>query len=204
VWHELLKDARLYEQLLQFDADLAKQVQAQGCECGGRLHSAKYPRKPRGVPDDVQGYDQRFSFCCDQDGCRCRVTPPSVRFLGRRIYLGAVVVLVSAMTQGLTAWRATKLQQLVGADRRTLVRWRNWWRQRFPATALWRHSRARFMPPVAEHRLPASLLERLAGQLRARLQRLLELLLPLTTCSCLARVGLGPQSTLAAGSEGSM
>jgi hypothetical protein len=41
-----------------------------------------------------------LSLCCSRDGCRRRMTPPSVRFLGRRVYLGAVLVLVSAMQQG--------------------------------------------------------------------------------------------------------
>jgi hypothetical protein len=40
--------------------------------------------------------NHRFSFCCDRDGCRNRATPPSVRFLGRKVYLGAVVMLISA------------------------------------------------------------------------------------------------------------
>jgi hypothetical protein len=34
-----------------------------------------------------------------------------VRYLGRRVYLGAVVVLVSAMIGGLTATRAARLRQ---------------------------------------------------------------------------------------------
>ncbi len=197
--HGLLSDARLYEQLLRFDEDLAEQARARGCDCGGRLHSAKFPRKPRGGPDDLEGYDKRLSYCCDQDGCRRRVTPPSLRFLGRRVYLGAVVVLVSAMTEGVTPRRAAKLRQLVGVDRRTLGRWRRWWRELFPSTRLWRNQRAWFMPPVAEDGLPATLLERFAGQLREQLLRVLELLLPLTTCSCLARVAISPQSTLADG-----
>jgi hypothetical protein len=199
--HELLGDARLYALLLAFDEDLAEQARAEGCECGGRLHSAKYPRKPRGGPDNLKGYDKRFSFCCDQEGCRCRVTPPSLRFLGRRVYLGAVVVLVSAMTQGVTARRAAKLRKLVGVDRRTLERWRRWWREAFPSTPLWRAKRARFMQPVAEDELPASLLKRCGKTLRKQLLRVLKLLLPLTTTSSLARVVLGPQRTLAAGRD---
>lgn len=197
--HALLGDARLYEQLLRFDEDLAEQARATACRCGGRLHSAKYPRKPRGGPDDLEGYDRRFSFCCDQDGCRCRVTPPSLRFLGRRVYLGAVVVLVSAMTQGLTPRRAAKLRQLVGVDRRTLERWRHWWRELFPTSPLWRETRGRLMPPVAEDGLPASLLERFDGALGEQLLRVLELLLPLTTSSCWGRVAIDPQRTLADG-----
>ena len=196
--HELLGDARLYEQLLRFDTDLAERVRATACPCGGRLHSARFPRKPRGSPIGLDGYDYRFSFCCDREGCRARVTPPSLRFLGRRVYLGAVVVLVSAMMHGLTAWRVAKLCRLLGVDRRTLERWRRWWQEEFPTTPLWRDAKARFMPPVAEAELPAVLLDRFDGARRAQLVRVLKLLLPLTTSSRSARVALDPQRTLAA------
>jgi hypothetical protein len=32
-----------------------------------------------------KGYGQRFSFCCAVGGCRKRTTPPSLRFLGRKV-----------------------------------------------------------------------------------------------------------------------
>ncbi len=199
--HALLGDARLYEQLLRFDEDLAERVRAGGCPCGGRLHSARYPRKPRGGPVDLTGYDHRMSFCCDREGCRKRMTPPSLRFLGRRVYLGAVVVLVSAMMRGLTSWRVAKLCALVGADRRTLERWRRWWREAFPRTALWTDARARFMPLVTEAELPASLLERFEDERRVQLIGVLKLLLPLTTSSWSSRVAQDPQRMLAAGPD---
>ena len=68
------------------DKDLAATTKKQGCSCGGRLHCANYPRKPRGGCENLpQSYDYRLSFCCDRDGCRKRTTPPSVRFLGRKV-----------------------------------------------------------------------------------------------------------------------
>ena len=48
------------------------------------------------------------------------MTPPSVRFLGRKVYLAAVVILVSAMQQGPSAWRVHELSELFGADRITV------------------------------------------------------------------------------------
>jgi hypothetical protein len=36
------------------------------------------------------------------DGCRSRTTPPSLRFLGRKVYLATIVVLVSMMQYGVT------------------------------------------------------------------------------------------------------
>lgn len=196
--YALLGDARLYEQLLHFDEDLAARVRAGGCRCGGRLHSAKFPRKPRGCPVDLKGYDYRLSFCCEREGCRSRMTPPSLRFLGRRVYLGAVVVLVSAMMRGLTSWRVAKLCRLLGVDRRTLERWRRWWQEVFPSTPLWRDARSRFMPPVTEAELPASLLEGFEEERRTQLVGVLKLLLPLTTSSWSSMVVADPQRMLAA------
>jgi hypothetical protein len=109
------------------------------------------------------------------------MTPPSVRYLGRRVYLGAVVVLVTAMIGGITAARAARLREWFGVTVRTLTRWRVWWRETFVASAFWRGAHGRFMPPVAIERLPASLLERFVGDERTRLLSALAFLAPLTT-----------------------
>jgi hypothetical protein len=121
--------------LLSVDKDLAECVREEGCSCGGRLHRANYPRAPRGglvhLPEE---YRCRFSFCCDRDGCRKRVTPPSVRFLGRKVYLAAVVVLISAMRQGPTPRRVRELTGLFGVDKATVARWQAFWRDYVPQT----------------------------------------------------------------------
>ena len=67
--------------------------------CGGPLHRGDYPRKPRGglSPSAAEAFGRRFSLCCGREGCRRRATPPSVRFLGRRVYVGAVVIVASAI-----------------------------------------------------------------------------------------------------------
>ena len=102
LYRALLADARFHKLLLAFDSDLAAAARAAGCaRCGGVLHSAKFRRKPRGSPAGLgEACDQRLSFCCAVDLCRKRATPPSFRFLGRKAWLGAVVVLVCAMRQG--------------------------------------------------------------------------------------------------------
>jgi hypothetical protein len=183
VCHALLRDANLYDQLLTFDHDLAAEARAAGCGfCSGSLHSARYPRKPRGGLEDLgPEYATRLSFCCAVDGCRRRTTPPSVRYLGRRVYLGAVVVLVTAMTGGITATRAARLREWLGVSVRTLTRWRVWWRETFVASPFWRGTQGRFMPPVVIAALPASLLERFAGDERTRLLHALGFLAPVTT-----------------------
>lgn len=182
--HRFLVSARLYRFLLRIDEERAEEVRVGGCECGGRLHQANYLRKPRGGPDDLtREHRQRLSYCCEKDGCRKRATPPSVRFLGRRVYLGAVVTLIAALAQGATAARLAKLVALVGdVSERTVTRWRSWWREAFPTTELWREQRARFAPAVVTERLPASLIERFDGKgIRTRLIGALRFLSPLTT-----------------------
>ena len=189
MYHKILRDASLFDVLFKIDLDLAASTRAGGCAaCGGRPHSARFPRKPRGGPGDLAPeYQWRLSFCCAADGCRQRATPASVRFLGRRVYLGAVVVLVTAMTHGVTPRRAAELRELLGVKRRTLERWRSWWCGVFVTSPFWRSMRERFMPPLAVGALPGSLLERFGGEAATTVTRALQFLAPITTSS--PRVG---------------
>ena len=125
----------------------------------------------------------RLSFCCARDGCRKRVTPPSVRFLGRKVYLGAVVILVSAMRQGPTPRRVRELTKLFDADRRTIYRWRDFWNERFPKTTFWKLARARLVPVFEIVDFPRSLLEAFvrAGDDRDGWEKLLRFLSPIST-----------------------
>ena len=110
--HDFLSDATFWQNLSRLDQLAAEQVREQGCaHCGARLHSACYPRKPRGVSRSVLGeqYECRLSYCCAREGCRKRCTPPSVRFLGRKVYLGVVITLICAFEQGLTPRRRARL-----------------------------------------------------------------------------------------------
>jgi hypothetical protein len=91
--HHPLLDASVFRLLLDVDRDLAAEARAGGCACGGPLHAARYRRKPRGGPRGELSaeYSWRESFCCAREECRKPTTPPSVRFLGRRVYVAAVV-----------------------------------------------------------------------------------------------------------------
>jgi hypothetical protein len=181
---KLFGDAEFYHVVARLDDDLAEATRrGRCCKCGGVLHSAIYPRKPRGGPADLPAsYRERASFCCAVDGCRKRATPPSVRFLGRRVYLGAVVVLASAMQHGVNAVRARRLKELFGVSRQTLARWRGWWLESFPASRFWQSLRGRVMPAVDEGALPRSLLEHLEHAAHGNPMRtLLELLRPIST-----------------------
>jgi hypothetical protein len=180
----LLEDPGLYVLQLKVDEELATQAREAGCGlCRGRLDAANYPRKPRGVAQLPAGYDTRFSFCCAKDGCRRRTTPASMRFLGRKVYLGAVVVLASAMRHGITPVRAARLHKLLGVSLRTLARWRDWWRTAFAQSPFWKKTRALLARPVGEQTLPLSLLDCFSGDEQSRLVSLLRLLLPITTSS---------------------
>jgi hypothetical protein len=90
------------------------------------------------------------------------------------------VVLAGVMMQGPAPWRVSRLGELLGVSRRTLVRWRAWWRETFPATALFRELRGRLRGPVGEGGLPGGLLDRFRGDAAARLVALLRLLCPLS------------------------
>jgi hypothetical protein len=179
----LLADARLPALLLKFDVDLAAGVREAGCgECGGRLDSARYPRKPRGALCPLPSeYASRLSYCCAVEGCRARHTPPSLRFLGRRVYLGAVVVLATAMQQGATPTRAKRLRELIGVSDQTLARWRKWWQATFVQSAFWKGAKAAFSPPADESGFPLSLLERFGPDEEVRLIALLRFIRELST-----------------------
>jgi len=177
----ILRDKRVYELLEKVDRDLALKAQAGGCEhCGGALHRGDYPRKPRGGP----GWEKRYSFCCSMEDCRKRKTPASVRFLGRKVYIGVVVVLVSAMMQGLSEGRMRPLRQALGIDRRTLVHWREWWMRTFVRGIFWRAERGRFRRPIIEGKMPLGLVECFGLERGEGLMRLMRFLLPITTSSC--------------------
>jgi len=172
---KLLNDAELFKLLLMVDTDLAQQAHANGCACcGAKLHRGNYPRLPRGGPVG----DWRYSFCCSK--CRKRNTPPSVRFLGRKVYVGVVVVLVSAMMLGLNPPRVTQLRRELKVDERTLRRWRVWWQETFVQSPFWKAARARFMPTLIEAHMPLCLVAAFGCNASAEVVRLVQFLSPIT------------------------
>lgn len=182
MYRDLLADASFHERLCNFDEELGAATRAEGCLiCRGVLHLARYRRKPRGrSADRRREVEWRISFCCAVRDCRKRRTPASLQFLGPRLYLAAVVVLVTALRHGMTVARIQKLTELAGLDRRTIERWQVWWRTVVPATPFWTNARAAFMPPVDETQLPTALLERFTGDEPERLIALLRFLAPIT------------------------
>ena len=146
--------------LMHADARMAVAVAAHGCPfCGGPLHVANYPRKPRGGLFAEVGADSslRHSLCCGRPGCRRRVLPPSLRFLGRRVYLEMVMLFASVWAQVAKGLRTAARQ--TGVSARTLARWLRWWREEVPRFGWWAELRSRLVAPAPdETALPRSLL----------------------------------------------
>ena len=59
MYQGLLADVRFHELLLKIDHDMLKAARDEGCHCGGVLHSARYKRKPRRLP---QGLSKQAYF----------------------------------------------------------------------------------------------------------------------------------------------
>lgn len=177
-----LSDVKFFELLLVFDKDLAEKSREAKCLfCREPLHQANYQRKPRGnskiIDDD---FNLRFSFCCYR--CRKRMTPPSFRFFGRRVYLGAIMILISAILFGASSRRLKRLHELCGADKRTLERWRKWWAEIFVRTDFWRATSPRFsFNWETAVSVPRQLLRTIGGRsVQERLQGVLRFILPLS------------------------
>jgi len=125
-----------FEGLLAVDVAIVERATAQSWRyCGGRLHRGDYPHKPRGrlIGQAGESFRRRFSLCCGREGCRRRATPPSVRFLGHRVYVGAVVIVASIVA--VMERVASAARRSTGIAARTTRRWLRWWRGPFTATS---------------------------------------------------------------------
>lgn len=177
--------SEFFEGLTMIDTAIVARAAEEPCrDCGGPLYRGDYPRKPRGglLAIAAEALGRRFSLCCGREGCRHRATPPSVRFLGRRVYVGAIVVLASAVA--LAAATVSMGVGTTGVPALTTRRWLRWWRGPFTASGPFVDLSARLVPAPERARLPTSLLERLAGDGPSAIAKLLGWLAPLTTTSC--------------------
>ena len=173
-----------FEGLMAVDATITAKVAASACSrCGGPLHVGNYQRKPRGGLLGLAGeaFTLRYSLCCGREGCRRRATPPSVRFLGRRVYVGAVVIVASIVA--LLAATIAAAYRTTGIPARTARRWVGWWRGEFAETSVFATLSGRLVPAVSRRELPASLLARMPGAPEEQVRHLLVWLAPLTTAS---------------------
>jgi hypothetical protein len=176
--------SEFFEGLVAIDTAIVERAGAERCrDCGGPLYRGDYTRKPRGglVAQAAEAFTRRFSLCCGRDGCRHRATPPSVRFLGRRVYVGAVVIVASVVALA-TAIAGAAVRR-TGVPARTMRRWLRWWRGPFTMTAPFVELSGRLLPAISHTALPTAILDRLEGQPTARIGKLLGWLAPITTGS---------------------
>lgn len=157
---ELLKNKRLFYQLYNIDKETAQRYRQWPCpHCGDPLYFANYYRKPRGEPEGIpEEYFIKFSLCCGTQGCRQRLSPPSTRFLGRKVYWSPVIL--SIITDCQNHFKGKTLADLTrhtGISRHTLKRWLGFFRNTFPASPTWRKIRGYVSAYVGNDTLPSSL-----------------------------------------------
>jgi hypothetical protein len=116
----------------------------------------------------------------------------SVRFLGRRVYVAATVLLACVRVHLPVAERSEPERKPASANppaatqlapKRTVNRWCKWWQTGFVASALYAATRGRFVPPVSTEQLPLSLLERFSGTATDKLKATLKFVSPLSKSS---------------------
>lgn len=187
MWHGLELSREFFETLLAIDAEIASRIRARGCSrCGGPLCIGHYKRKPRGGRIAEAGaaelFSQRYSYCCGREGCRRRATPPSVRFLGRKVYLEGAILIACTLVP-LIEQTASAVRRATGIALRTLRRWQTWWQTVFAASALYVELRAR-APGIDRASVPGALIALFEGETPIqKLTRTLKFLAPLTTKS---------------------
>ena len=158
---ELLQKASLFHLLYRIDESLLKEEQAKACSyCCGSLYQSNYMRKPRGGPENIpDNYLLRFSLCCGNECCRKRTLPPSCRFMQRRVYWAAVILVVMALRQNReNSVSAGKLERMFGISRNTLKSWFKYFREEFPVSEQWHRIRGLVAATVGNSELPGALL----------------------------------------------
>mgnify|MGYP003932886899 CR=1 FL=1 len=119
----------------------------------------------------------RLSLCCGRDGCRRRALPRSCLFLGRKVYWGGIVMVVTALRQQRrSGWSIRRLRQTFGVSYQTILRWERFYREEFPKSQRWKGLRGQVSARVRNDELPLSLIEHFMEQGGDRKQRFVELL----------------------------
>ena len=174
------------KELYQEDLAEAEHVKAAGCpHCGGVLHCGNYQRKPRGIEGEVLRLlrlDWRISFCCGNEECRKRTTPKSVRFLGRKVYLGVSIVVAGILRgEGVKVAKICAILDNVKSE--TLRCWNLWWSGPVQSSNWWNVVKAQIMPPLEGKHFVWALFSRLltrADGVKTAIQKLLTFISPIT------------------------
>ena len=106
--------------------------------CAKRMYWGNYPRKPRGLPpmaEDIFAF--RYGHCCS--GRRRRRTPPSARFLGRRVYVASFIMMIFCPDTSNDNDHMKLVDSVsVGMDLITPIRWISWWSLDIPVSSIWK------------------------------------------------------------------
>ena len=96
------------------------------------------------------------------------------------------------MRQGPSPRRVRELSKLFDADRRTIARWRVFWREHFPQTAFWKVARSQLAPKIDIGNLPRALFDAFihSDDSREDWERLLQFLSPITVAGGLLIKGI--------------
>lgn len=137
-----------FQELCKKDHEMFLKEKSGRCSCGGRLDTAHFKRKPRGLGEKEE---TRYSLCCCVEGCRKRLTPRSLRFFGRKIYVAWVVILAIDFFKELGL--STQM------SRQTIARWKNLWRDQLSEqNSFMRRARSLLPPGFPESKSPGALL----------------------------------------------
>jgi len=103
--------------------------------------------------------------------------------MGRRVYWGAVVLVVVTLRQQRSKGAsANKLRKRFGISHRTLVRWMRYFRKVFPRTVQWQRLRGLVSAAVFNAELPSALLLYFIGMQREKKRGLI-------ACLCFLAAG---------------
>lgn len=180
---ELLQSTKLFDLLHRIDIDLAAQQQQAGCPfCKGVLHYSNYQRKPRGGLTLPEQYSTRLSLCCSQENCRRRTLPKSTLFMDRKVYFRVVIMIITTLSQNKQQeYSKNRLSKMIGANRKTINRWLNYFRELFPESRTWKAVQGFISPIVTARTLPGSLLEYYCDNADSPMQAIINCLILLTT-----------------------
>ena len=125
--------ASFFLYLLRIDQYIANKTGQVSCPiCGNQLDIRNWYRKGFGVPPGCDGQALiRHSFCCSC--CRTSITPNSLRFMYYKRNAVCSELIVCALIPGADNAKDAMgdLQRFLGIDRRTLNKFRKWWRVKF-------------------------------------------------------------------------
>lgn len=155
---EVLERVSFFGVLYRIDVEFYQEMRCRGCViCGGPLYNGFYERKARGSPVPIpEQYDKRMSMYCGH--CYKRHLPQSCLYMGRRVYWGAVMLLVVTFRQQrLTGFTAQKIREKHGITSNTLRRWMSYYRDEFIHSTGWKAICGRLKADVVSAEQPCAL-----------------------------------------------